>query len=194
MMALKVKYNAPVVLTFSLVCIIVFYLDKWVFTSLIDNNFVLFGRWSPTNPMDYFRLLSNTMGHASQEHIIGNLSIFLLIAPMMEEKYGSRQIAMMILVTAVASGLLHVFFFDHGVLGASGLVFMFIVLSSFADVKKGSIPMTFILVAIFYLGSEVIHSFENDQISQFGHITGGVLGAIFGFIIPDAKSSAEGLV
>ena len=42
-------------------------------------------------------------------------------------------------------------------------------------------PVTFILILLLYLGQEVMNIFRQDNISQFGHIAGGLIGALFGF-------------
>ena len=123
------------------------------------------------------------MGHANQAHIMGNMSIFLLIAPMMEEKYGSSKVLLMMLVTALVTGFFQILLFDTALLGASGIVFMFIVLVSFANVQKGSIPLTFILVVLFFVGQEVIHSLQANNVSEYAHIMGGILGGVFGATI-----------
>lgn len=187
-MALSIRYNAPVVLTFSLICIGVYYLN-WIFwgdtennpNSLIGNVFTLRGYWNWVNPLDYLRLIAYPFGHSNQAHLVGNMSMMLLIAPIMEEKYGSKNILKMMAVTSIVSAVIHVLLFNTYTHGASGLVFMFIILASFADVKKGSIPLTFILVVFFYLGQEIINSFRSDNISQYAHIAGGIMGAVFGF-------------
>ena len=67
-------------------------------------------------------------------------------------------------------------------MGASGIVFMFILLVSFTNSKSGEIPITFILIAILFIGKEIIQSLPNDQVSQFAHIIGGLCGSVFGFI------------
>ena len=89
----------------------------------------------------------------------------------------------MIIFTAIFTGVLNILFFDTGLLGACGIVFMLILLSSITNYRNGDIPITFLLVVALYLGKEVMSAFETDQISQFGHIIGGVCGAVFGFII-----------
>ena len=53
----------------------------------------------------------------------------------------------MILVTALLTALLNAVFFNTGLLGASGIVFMLILLSSCANIRAGEIPLTLILVA-----------------------------------------------
>ena len=107
----------------------------------------------------------------------------LLLGPMLEEKYSSRAILGGIAVTALATGIAHLLL-DPGtaLLGASGIVFMMILLASFASFTQGHIPLTFILIAAIYLGDEIAAGLSNaDNISQLSHIIGGAAGAILGF-------------
>jgi len=89
----------------------------------------------------------------------------------------------MILITAIITGLLNLAFYNTGLIGASGIAFMLIILSSITNYKNGDIPITFILVMVLYLGKEFMNSTETDNISQFAHIIGGILGSVFGFVI-----------
>ena len=189
-MNLKIRYNSPVVLTFALLSMAVYFLN-WLFwgdpspgsSSLTSQFFTLRGVFNWSNPLDYLRMVSYPLGHANKAHIVGNMSIFLLIAPIMEEKYGSRNILLMMLFTAVLTGVFQIIIFNSGLLGASGIVFMFIVLVSFADAQKGSIPLTFILVVIFFVGKEILSGFDNNQVSEYAHIAGGFFGGLFGFML-----------
>jgi hypothetical protein len=72
-------------------------------------------------------------------------------------------------------------FFNTALLGASGIVFMLILLASTANLRQGQIPLTFLLVAVLFLGGEVVDAFKNDHISQMAHLVGGLAGAAFGF-------------
>jgi membrane associated rhomboid family serine protease len=81
-----------------------------------------------------------------------------------------------------------VLFFPTALLGASGVVFMMILLASFTNFSKGEIPLTFILVLILYLGQQIMNSFESNNISEFAHIVGGFCGSLFGFIHPPKTS------
>lgn len=195
-MALKIRYNSPVVLTFSLISIAVYFANLILSVGtgpdsigpLTENFFMLRGHFNWANPLDYLRLFTYTMGHANQAHIVGNMSVFLLIAPIMEEKYGSRNILIMMLITALVTAVFQILLFQSGLLGASGIVFMFIVLVSFADAQKGSIPLTFILVVLFFIGQEVLHSMQDNQVSEYAHIAGGIMGGIFGYTFKEAKN------
>jgi GlpG protein len=99
--------------------------------------------------------------------------LLLLIGPLLEEKYGSLQIAIVNLITAIVTGLSHVFFFQSGLMGASGVVFGFIILTSMTGREKGGIPLTFLVVTAVYLGGEIYQMFAvSDNISQITHVMG----------------------
>ena len=110
--------------------------------------------------------------------------LLLLVGPPLEEKYGWKNMAWFMAVTALVTGLVQFIFFPHtALLGASGIVFMMIVLSSFTESRGGGIPVTLILVVIFYLGGEIVDGLKGaDSVSQLTHVVGGVLGMIFGFL------------
>jgi membrane associated rhomboid family serine protease len=113
--------------------------------------------------------------------------LILLIGPILEETYGSASLLVMICITARVTGALNVIFFTTGLLGASGVVFMMILLASFTNFNKGEVPLTFILVLILYLGKELFSSFTGgsdtgENIAHFAHIAGGFIGSLFGFL------------
>ena len=69
-------------------------------------------------------------------------------------------------------------------MGASGVVFAMVLLSSITSAGEGEIPLTFIVVAVLYLGQQVYEGiFVNDNISQIGHIVGGMVGSALGFVM-----------
>jgi len=187
---MSLKYNSPVILTFALICSAVFFIDVGM-AGIIMKYFSVGNKIYWSDPLSIFSLFSHVIGHASLDHLLGNMTFILLLGPIIEEKYGSRFTLLMMIVTALATGLLNVMFFDTGLLGASGIVFMLILLVSFTNVKSGQIPLTFILVAILFIGKEVLHSLNDDQVSQFGHIIGGIIGSIFGFLGKKNKPEIE---
>ena len=73
-------------------------------------------------------------------------------------------------------------------LGASGVVFMLIMLSSLAGMRSGRIPVTLILVALLYLGQEVYSIFfVEDNVANFMHLVGGACGTVFGYVMVRRK-------
>lgn len=179
-MSLKIKWNAPVVLTFALVCTAVFLTDKFLMGQLMPF-FTVYPSVQWSNPISIMSLFTHVAGHASLEHLLGNLTFILLLGPIIEEKYGSMALFQMILFTALVTGLINIFFFNTGLMGASGIVFMMILLVSFTNVSSGEIPVTFILVAILFIGKELLKSTEANQIAESAHVIGGLCGSFFGF-------------
>ena len=184
----KLQYNSPVILTFFLLSLGVLLLD-WLTSGWTTLHAFCVYRSSLADPLFYVRLFGHVLGHADYNHYINNMLLFLLIGPPLEEKYGSRTIMLTMAATALVTGLVHFIFFPgSALLGASGIVFMMIVLSSFTEVKGGGIPVTLILVVILYLGGEISDGlFKSDHVSQLTHVAGGVMGIIFGFSLRGRK-------
>lgn len=177
----KIHYNAPVTLTFTLLALgslILGMLTNNKSTELFFANY----RTSFLDPMQYLRLFTYILGHANWEHFYGNFLIILMLGPMLEEKYGSKVLIKLILITALITGLIHTIFSNTMLMGASGIVYMFIILSSFTNAERGRIPLTLIILFIIFVGKEAYSgAFSNDNISQLAHILGGICGAMFGF-------------
>jgi rhomboid protease GluP len=185
---LVIRFNAPVVLSFALLSLLSLLLGQVTGGRSTTLLFSVY-RSSLADPLTYLRFFGHVLGHSNYAHLMGNMLLFLLIGPPLEEKYGSRTILLTLVITAFVTGLVQFIFFPSAaLLGASGEVFMMIVLSSFTETKRGGIPLTLILVVALYLGGEVVDGIRNlDNISQLTHIIGGVLGIFFGFWLPSHR-------
>ncbi|MBI1183090.1 rhomboid family intramembrane serine protease [bacterium] len=178
---MRISYNSPVILTLSFVCTIIMLFDNTFGGGRVTQTFfTVYPSFSFTQPLDYLRLFTHALGHANWMHLLSNFTFILLIGPILEEKYGSKPLLTMMVITAFITGVVNVLFFSTALLGASGIVFMLIVLSSVTNIQKGEIPLTFILISLLFLGREVVNSFQTDDIAQFAHIIGGVCGGFFG--------------
>ena len=179
----KIQYNSPVCLTFSLVTLIILAANLLTH-GLLNSYFFSVYFTSFSDPMLYVRLFTHVLGHASWAHYFSNIVYILLLGPMLEEKYGSKALLGGMAVTAVATGAAHLIFAGQtALLGASGIVFMMILLASFASFSQGHIPLTFLLIAAIYLGNEIATGLTSaDNISQLSHIIGGLAGAVMGFV------------
>ena len=111
--------------------------------------------------------------------------MILVLGPGLEQRYGSRNLLLAMSLTALVSGMVQWLFFpDTMLLGASGIVFMMIVMSSLAGMKTGCIPLTLIFVLVLYIGGEVVDGITlRDNVSQLTHIIGGICGAILGVVL-----------
>lgn len=177
------QYNSPVVLTFFFISFIVL-LISWISKGKSNNALFSTYRSSILNPMTYIRLFTHIFGHMNWSHFMNNFLYILLIGPMVEEKYGSINLLIMIGITALVTGIINNLFSNYRLLGASGIVYMLIILSSFANIQSGKIPLTLILIFIFYIANEIIAGiFKKDNVSHLGHLVGAICGCIYGFYI-----------
>ncbi len=178
----KLKYNSPVTLTFALLCAAALALNA--LTGGASNALLFIVRRGPlTSPLTYLRLFTHVLGHVSLDHYVSNMMLFLLLGPMLEEKYGSGDLALVIAITAFVTGAVHCLISPAGLLGASGVVFAFIILASMTSFQAGEIPLTLVLVVVLYLGREVAAGlFARDNVSQLAHIVGGLSGAACGYM------------
>ena len=183
----RIQYNSPVILTFFFLSLTVLVLDRLTGGWTTLHLFSVYR--SPVSPLFFVRLLGHVLGHAGWDHFLGNMLLLLVVGPPLEEKYGSSTLLVGIVLTAAVSGLLQCIFFPGvALLGASGIVFMLIMLSSLAGMKAGSIPVTLILVALLYLGQEVYSIlFVQDNVANFMHLVGGACGTAFGFLAARKK-------
>jgi len=183
-------YNSPVILTYVLLSFVALGLS-WATNGF--TNTLLFSVYpcSWIDPFGYIRLVGHVVGHANFEHYFSNILIILLVGPMLEEKYGSWKLLIMLLATAMISGLLYKLFAPAGVaaLGASGVVFMLIILSSFVNLQQGRLPLTLVFAVVFYLGREIFYSVTEAQpgVANIMHILGGICGGIIGYVVQKKK-------
>ena len=184
---LKISFNSPVILCFAILCLLTLILNMLT-NGLTNRVFFSVYRSPMTDPLTYVRFVGHIFGHADWEHFIGNITLLLVVGPMLE-KYGSLSIFIVILITAVVTGVVNFVFFPNvQLLGASGVVFAFILLSSMTSIREGSIPLTFILVAVIYIGGQIYDGiFVNDNVSNLTHIIGGLVGSCFGFVMSKNK-------
>ncbi|MDC7231843.1 MAG: rhomboid family intramembrane serine protease [Spirochaetales bacterium] len=182
---MRLKYNAPISLSFGLICTFILICDQYLVPGLVQGVFTAEG--ALTFQLDdfpaYIRLLTHSFGHANWDHLLQNLTFILLLGPVLEDKYGSGKVAFMMLITTLINGLLNALFFPTELLGASGIAFMMILLTSFAGSREKEIPISFLAVLGLYLVKEFLNIFKNDDISQMSHIVGGLCGAFYGLFL-----------
>ena len=185
---LRLSFNAPAVLTFTALCVIVQLISM---LTRGESNRILFSvyRASLLDPLTWIRCFTHVLGHAGWDHLLGNIMYILILGPMIEEKYGTATTAFIMAATALVIGIINMVFFPGVMLlGASGIVFAFILIASITIREDNTIPITFILVAVLYLGQQIWQGlFSQDNVSQMAHIVGGAVGAVLGFLLGRAK-------
>ena len=179
--SIRLQYNSPAVLTFALLSLAALFLG-WITRGWTTGHLFSVYRSSARDILTYPRFLFHVLGHSSYAHYIGNMMMILVIGPSVEERYGTRGLIWAMVITALVSGMVHwIFFPGKALLGASGIVFMLIVMSSLAGMKDGCIPVTLILVLFLYIGGEIVNGVTlRDNVSQITHVIGGLCGAVLG--------------
>ena len=132
------QYNSPVILTFFLLSLGVLFLGQYTGGWTTTHLFSVY-RSSLKDPLFYIRLFGHVLGHGSWDHFLNNMLLLLVVGPPMEEKYGSLPLLKGILLTALISGILQCALFPRtALLGASGIVFMLIMLASLSGFSAAS--------------------------------------------------------
>lgn len=180
---IQFDYNSKVIITYliiSLIACLLNYITRGKSNKLLFENY----RSSPLNPLTYLRMFTHSIGHRDWDHLVGNFLYILLIGPMIEEKYGSINLLLMLLITSLIVSLYNIILNNFSICGASSNVFMLIVLSSFSNLTEGKIPITLVLICLFYIIDEVKKGLleGNKNAYHSGHLIGAVCGIVFGFI------------
>ena len=184
---LTIQLNSPVILLFALISLLVLLLDRATHGNSTRLFFCVY-RSSLLSSLSYLRMFTHILGHIDFNHYLSNMLLLLLVGPPLEEKYGSGCILYAILATAFLVGLAHFIFQPKtALLGASSIVFMMIVLSSFTEMSGKGIPLTLLVVCVLYPGRECLDALKSDQgknrISRGAHILGGLCGLLLGLYL-----------
>ncbi len=187
---MKLTFDAPVILSFTFLSLLVLGVKFiagehvfWLFTSPAHFDFAA--------PTDYIRLFSYSLGHANWQHFLANFSLALLLGPILEKRFGSWWLLLLMSITILTTALLHAAFFSERLTGISGVVFMFITLVPLQQMEKGKLPLTFVLILLIYLGQEFFRVFRHDEISQFAHLMGGGMGILLGRVMKGRMEESQ---
>ncbi len=133
-------------------------------------------------PWTWLRLVTWPFVHADTSHLLGNMMFFLLLSPNLEKKQGWFEYLFCLVATAMVIGVAHLAFGHTGtmLIGASGWVFMMILLTTFVGVEPGTIAVPTLIVAVLYGWQEVRAALTPNHISQLAHLLGGACGLVFG--------------
>ncbi len=185
---LRITFNAPATLVFVGICLLAQGISALTGGAANRTVFSVY-RSSLLDPLTYVRCVCHVFGHADWSHLMGNMMYILILGPMIEEKYGTSGMVFVMAATAVVTGIVNMVFFpDTMLLGASGVVFALILMASITASDDRTIPVTFILVALLYIGQQVYEGvFVRDNVSQITHIAGGAVGSLCGFAMNRKK-------
>jgi membrane associated rhomboid family serine protease len=177
---MRITFDAKVTLAITGICLLAYFLLH-SFLNQVSGLFVLNGRYQQESVSWYLSTVMYIFGHADLQHLFGNLSFFLVLSPIVEKVYEVKKYLLMIVTAAIFTAIIHTLFWENGLMGLSGIVFMLIILSTLIHAKANEIPFTFILVLLFYFSQEVYLSFSKDNVSHMAHLAGGISGIFWGY-------------
>ncbi len=174
----KIRFEAPLTLFLTAGCILATYLP------LADSLAIGGSLASLLHPWTWVRLLLWPFVHETTSHLLGNLMLFLILSPQIELRQGWLRYLAYLGFCSVVIGLGHLTFGAPGsfLVGASGWVFMLILLSTFVTNAQGTIPLHTLLVAGLYGWQELRAALTPNQVSHFAHFLGGICGLLFGYL------------
>lgn len=197
----KFKFNfvfdSPVTISFSLLSVLLFVLNCLAFKGTLDVK-ILSSPTTSAGPIpfmatqisSYLRLFLYAFGSQNFVGLLSNLLFLLMLGPVMEERYGSLVIGIMMAVSVLFSGVLNTCFCETSLQGCMPIIFMMIFLNSFMSFSKKKIPVSFLVIFVFYIAREVSGKTFSEIVGLIICITGGLCGSLFAFLT-SPKARAE---
>lgn len=189
----KIKFNfvfdSPVTISFSLLSVLLFVLNCLAFKGTLDVK-ILSSPTTSAGPIpfmatqiySYLRLFLYAFGSQNFVGLLSNLLFLLMLGPVMEERYGSLVIGIMMAVSVLFSGVLNTCFCETSLQGCMPIIFMMIFLNSFMSFSKKKIPVSFLVIFVFYIAREVSGKTFSEIVGLIICITGGLCGSLFAFL------------
>ncbi len=213
----RVKFDAPVTLVFFMASFLVLVLDKFVFKSfaLVESVFSSPGALAKnaagaalvtevfnfSSPGDYARLFLYVFGNPNFAQFFLASAFILPLGSLMEERYGSPAVALMMLVSAFVAGVLNACLLPRLLVGSGPVIFMLILLSSITSISKREISLSSVLIFLVCMGSQFhlcsinlnsyggLNKFSVIQI--FIQLAGGLAASLSGFLTaPKARRAS----
>lgn len=183
----RIRLGAPLSLLIAAGCALGTYLPGAAHLGISGNLGSLLLPWT------WLKLVTWPFVHADTAHLLANLMLLLLLAPNLEQKQGRIEFLFCLLVSAVVIGIAHLAFGKANtvLLGASGWVFMMILLSTFAGGEAGTIAIPTLIVGGLFAWQEVRAAFTPNQVSQMAHLLGGACGLVFGLLGSGSPAPAQ---
>ena len=197
----KIKFNfvfdSPVTISFSLLSVLLFVLNCFAIKGTLDVK-ILTSPTTSAGPIpfmatqisSYLRLFLYAFGSQNFVGLLSNLLFLLMLGPVMEERYGSLVIGIMMAVSVLFSGVLNTCFCETSLQGCMPIIFMMIFLNSFMSFSKKKIPVSFLVIFVFYIAREVSGKTFSEIVGLIICITGGLCGSLFAFLT-SPKARAE---
>lgn len=195
----KTHIDAPVTLVLAAASTVVFLLDTVFALTLSENIFSCHGGLSSPAfnfalPLDYVRLILHPLGFRTHTSFLLCLIVVLLLAPQVENRWGSAVFALMLLASDLVGGTFTAAFSPAALSGLSGVVFMTLIL---AATDKKTLPASHIAAFVAFACFEFFTprssqavGFWQGRIPFFIELASGVAASLYGFFCSPQKRVA----
>ena len=192
----KFSYDSPVVLTFAIITVVMYFLNAFV----LQKNGIDVKLISPTsqngaNPFVfssikcYLNLITYPFVNSDFSFAIFNSIILIFLGMQMEEKYGSVIILVMILISVIFAGVLNACFSVQSLQGIQPVIFMLIILNLINASQKKKISTSLLLVLVLYTILNII-PLKNALLGIIS-IAGGLCGSLISFLAQPKKNAPK---
>lgn len=202
----KLTFDYPVTVTFVIVSLVLFLLDVYAFKGKMFSSILIchgskqaMVPFNFKSPADFTGLFLFAFGNASWEMLFANLIAILLLGQILEERYGSVMLGLMMFISTLISGVLTACISTVPLTGAGCVIFMMAVLVSLTELTKKRIPLSCLLVFVLFLSFEIFRNAKGvsgtDVMQKICGVLvemiGGICGSIFGFLVLPKKKSTK---
>ena len=183
----KIQMNAPVIIGFTVLSAFILLLGNLTGGASTITAFSVY-RSDYHSVWFYVRIFGHVLGNTDWEVFVRNSLYILVLGPMLEEKYKSANLLVMMIITSLITGLIYALMFTSPLCGSECIVFMLMLLASMSVIKDKKIPLSFIMVIIIYICNVIaVRRFSSGDLNGLSGIIGGVCGAVFGHVMSTRK-------
>lgn len=179
------KNNSPVIVAYVLISLTAFWLKDTEFGRTLLPWLSLPREIKSAEATYYLNFVSYIFGYENWDYLLQNITFLLLLGPLVEKKYSSKLVFLMLIVTASITGTLQVLFYGSSYagreIGGTCIVYMLIMVASATNIKSYEIPVTLVLLIGFLIGGLSITSRHYNSLPL---VVGGICGFIFAIVIP----------
>ncbi|MCR4953009.1 MAG: rhomboid family intramembrane serine protease [Treponema sp.] len=190
-------YDSPVALSFAIITILLFVMNALVIKGRIDVFF-----YAPTNSggafpfnlkdgASYLRLVLYQFGYFDLSFLFADLIIILLLGQILEERYGSVIMGLMMFFSTLFSGVLNACFGKEKLCGAASIVIMMVFLNALTSISKKKVSVLSVATIVLVICREIFAR-NGGFISVIVSVAGGLCGSLFAFLAsPKARAASK---